>query len=473
MSGVAHTDPGSRRDVLPRALGGDDAAPCARFPTSFLWGAATAGHQVEGENRASDWFEYEEEGRLPHRSGSACRQHELYAADFDLARLGGHNAHRLSIEWSRIEPTPGGWSAEGLEHYRRVVSALRERGLEPIVTLHHFTNPAWFTRRGGWRRGDSPTRFARYVKRVVDALGDHVRYWVTINEPMVFAKHGYIVGDWPPCVSGSWIQAARVLLNLARGHEAAYRVIHEKAPDAQVGFAHSAPIFEPCDPDRRVDRIATRLRDGAWNDAFFHLLAVAQRMSGRKQGADRGLDFIGINYYTRSIVRGRRPRRTSRPEGHRRSRLSTLFGEECTEDHHARGPWSDLGWEIYPRGLERTLIRFAGLGRPLLVTENGLATRDEALRTAFVTEHLHALCRTVERGIPVLGYLYWSLIDNYEWAHGREPRFGLVEVDYSTQRRIPRPAYHAYAAWCRACGARPDEVLVDVRTGAHERTRGP
>jgi beta-glucosidase len=242
-----------------------------RFPPDFLWGAATSSHQVEGNNHWNDWWEYEESARLPHRSGDACHQYELYEQDFDLARSWGHNAHRFSIEWSRVEPSEGEWNPDAVEHYRSVINALRHRGLEPIVTLHHFTNPAWFSRSGGWLRPDSATVFARYVSYVVENLGQHVKYWLTINEPTVYVMQGYIKGEWPPCLRAAWIKAIRVLRNLAKAHVTAYRVLHKYRHDILVSFAHSAPLLVPCDPERRRDRIATSVRDVFWNRFFFIL----------------------------------------------------------------------------------------------------------------------------------------------------------------------------------------------------------
>ena len=406
-----------------------------RFPTGFLWGAATSSHQVEGNNVSNDWWEYEQAGRLPHRSGEACRQYELYEADFDLARSLGHNAHRFSIEWSRVEPIEGQWNEAAMAHYRAVVAALRRREIEPIVTLHHFTNPAWFARRGGWRRADSAAIFARYVARVSAEL-EGIRHWLTINEPTVYARQAYVRGEWPPCVRGAWLSAMQVLWNQARAHVAAYRVLHQRDRQARVGFAHGVPWIEPCDPRRARDRIAARAQDFAHNDGFLYLIGV---LPVRGPRARRHLDFLGINYYTRTIVRGA-------GGGH-----AMLFGKECLEAHHPdRGVASDMGWEMHPRGLLAVLRKFSRLGRPLMITENGVATTDEAMRTAFLRGHLAALGEAVRLGIDVTGYLHWSLIDNFEWALGTGPRFGLAAVDFHTQARVLRPSAEVYARVCRS-----------------------
>jgi beta-glucosidase len=401
-----------------------------RFPSGFLWGASTSSHQVEGENRWNDWWEYEQGGQLPHVSGDACRHYELFERDFDLARSWGHNAHRLSFEWSRFEPAEGQWNERAVSHY-----TLEQRGLEPVVTLHHFSNPSWFTRRGGWARSDSTGYFVRYVERLTRELGERVKYWVTVNEPTVYVMQGYVTGEWPPCLRGAWARAARALRSLARAHVGAYDVLHRTRPGAMVGFAHSAPLIEPCDPRRGRDRIAAATRDYILNRLFFRLVGAHPGSATRPP-----LDFVGINYYTRNIVR------------HTGSGLGALVGRVCTADHHRRGPVSAMGWEMYPEGLLATLERFSTYELPLLVTENGIATRDEALRREFLLQHIAAAGEAVQRGINLIGYLYWSLIDNFEWAFGTSPKFGLASVDYDTQARQARPCVDDFTRICRENG---------------------
>lgn len=403
------------------SAGPGDLEPSPRFPPGFLWGAATASHQVEGNNRWNDWWAFEESGRLPHRSGEACRHYELFEQDFDLAKSMGHNAHRFSIEWSRIEPRPGEWNDSALEHYVAVVEALRRRAIEPVVTLHHFTNPAWFAEQGGWANAASVAAFSRYVERVAARLSGHVRFWLTVNEPTVYVKHAYVAGDWPPCVRRSWWSAARVLRHMARAHAAAFAILHRARDDAMVGFAHSTPYVVPCDPARSADRLAAYLRDYALNRAFVRLL-------GRRPQAV--LDFIGLNYYARQVVRWRPVLGTA-----------ALFGFECREDHHGEArTFTRLGWEVFAPGLRAALNSFARCGLPLVVTENGIATEDEDERTRFLANHVTEVARAKSDGVPILGYFCWTLMDNYEWIEGREAKFGLAEVDFATQQRLPRPA---------------------------------
>jgi beta-glucosidase len=406
-----------------------------RFPEGFLWGAATSSHQVEGNNRWNDWWDYEKSGQLPYLSGDACRHYELYEQDFDMAKSWGHGAHRFSIEWSRIEPEEGRWNAEAVAHYRDVIHALRERGLEPVVTLHHFSNPLWFLRKGGWLCGSSVAAFVRYVRYVAQELGTDVRYWITINEPTVYAKHGYVLGDWPPCEKGAWAKAARVLYHMAKAHRLAYRSLHQVLGDVMVGFAHSAPLVMPCDRGgRSSDRLVAWFRDLALNRAIFYLAGIARFGSWPHK---RHCDFIGLNYYTRSVVR------------RGRGGMGSLLGEECWDDQRPeKGVRSDTDWEVYPQGILAVLRKFAGYGLPLLVSENGIATKDEALRSVFLREHLRYLAEALASGVNVIGYFYWTLMDNFEWALGTNAHFGLAAVDFETQQRIPRPCAEKFARVC-------------------------
>jgi beta-glucosidase len=403
-----------------------------RFPPGFLWGAATAAHQVEGGNRWSDWWQYEQDGRLPYMSGIACDQLARYESDFDMARDMGHSCHRFSIEWSRIEPAEGQFSHEALEHYARVIAALRARGLEPVVTLQHFTLPAWLAARGGWLRRDAPGLFARYAGRVVERLGPSVTYWLTINEPTVYVSQAYLNGAWPPMELNAWGRAARVLRQMARAHVAAYEALKGREPDARVSFAHNALWMEPCDPRRWLDRLAAGMRDYVYNSLFFRLI-------GASTTTPRHLDYVALNYYTRCCVRfsGRGP--------------TAVLGRACRLDHHeGAGRRGDVGWEVYPQGLAGALGRFRRLKLPLFVTENGIATVDDDLRCEYIESHLEVLAGAIDNGVEVLGYLHWSLMDNYEWDRGTSAQFGLAAVDHTSQVRTPRRSAQVLARICQA-----------------------
>jgi len=405
------------------------------FPANFLFGAATASHQVEGNNRDSDWWEYEQAGLMPFESGLGCDHYHLYNEDFDLAQSWGHNCHRLSVEWSRIEPREGEWNEMAVAHYIDVFDALRQRNIEPIVTLNHFTLPAWFLRRGGWAAKDAPAIFARFAGRFVKQAGKSVSYWVTINEPTVYVQQAYINGEWPPLKSRSWIAAIKVLRNLARAHSMAYSEIKSADMNAIIGYAHSAMDVQPCNPRRLADRSTSAARNFLLNSLFLRLIGMRPNRLESKQ---ENLDFIGINYYSRCCV-------SAGAFG-----PSWLIGRACKLDHHENcGTRSSIGWEMYPMGLATVLDQFSAYGIPMLVTENGIATNDDHLRCQFLTEHLQVISDSLVEGKNILGYVHWSLIDNFEWHHGFAARFGLAEVDFETLERHARPSAELYSRVCR------------------------
>ena len=399
------------------------------FPKNFLWGAATAAHQVEGNNRNCDWWEWEKRVGLPEPSGEACRQYELYCQDFDLARALNHNAHRLSVEWARIEPEEGKFDEKEIRHYLDVITALGERNLIPLVTLHHFTNPLWFARLGGWRHPRAAFYFARYVEKIVGVLADKVNYWITINEPLVYVYHSYLLGLWPP-QQKSLFKSLGVTNNLARCHIRAYHLIHEiykkkNLSPPMVSIAKNTQAFIPCRPTLK-NKFAVRLRNWWYNFKFVNQLY-----------ASGALDFIGINYYSPSIVNARN------------WGLMSLILGVCTQDHHSMQK-NSLGWYIYPQGLYELLMSFKKYRLPVIVTENGISTSDDNQRWDYIRQHLAMAARAISEGTDLRGYLYWSLLDNFEWDKGFGPRFGLIEVDYHTYERRVKDSARKYAEICKS-----------------------
>ncbi|MDP8924763.1 MAG: glycoside hydrolase family 1 protein [Chloroflexota bacterium] len=413
-----------------------------RFPDGFLWGSATAAHQVEGNNWNNDWWAAEQAGRVPVKSGPACDQYNRFREDFALLGELGHTSHRLSLEWSRIEPRPGQFDRAAIEHYRRVIVACRERGMEPLVTLHHFTNPIWFAERGGWTRPGAARVFERYARRVALEYRDLVRHWITINEPGVYAAQGWVLGVWPP-MSANVAAAPLVMRNLALAHGRAYHAIHAEQPDAQVGVAHHWRIFGPFDPHRLTDRWIAALRNRLMNLVFPIAIRTGRLVpplgSGRvvPELADTE-DWVGLNYYTRELDRF----------DVRMARMG--FSREMA----ASGERNQLGWEIYPEGLYRALTTIAppASGKDVIVTENGVPEPDseDEVRPSFLVRHLAACHRAIEAGVRLRGYHYWTSLDNFEWAEGFAPRFGLVHVDFATQARTPKPSAHLYRDIIRA-----------------------
>ena len=398
-----------------------------KFPEGFLWGAATAAYQVEGRNDRSDWWRWEREAGK-ECSGAACRHYDLYELDFELAKGLGHNAHRLSIEWSRVEPEEGKFSEAALQHYAAVILALRARNIEPVVTLHHFTNPVWFADLGGWQDKRSVDYFLRFSEPLVRALAKHVRYWITLNEPTIYFSHAYFLGVWPPQKKSFWAMTA-VKSHMAAAHIKAYRMIHKvyrelNLPKPSVSISQHMQAFVPCTSSVK-NRFAAFLRH-----KWFNLGLIDQFVR------HKALDFIGINYYSRQRV------------DLKRWGLRNLIADVCEGDHHPVKK-NSLGWDIYPEGLSDLLLRLKKYHLPVMITENGICTPDDALRWEFITGHLRSIHKAVEQGVPVTGYLYWSLLDNFEWDKGFGPRFGLIEMDYKTQQRTVRESAKQFAKVCK------------------------
>jgi beta-glucosidase len=408
-----------------------------RFPGGFLWGAATSAQQVEGGNALNDWALWEGAGRVP-ASGAACDHYHRYREDFDLAHSIAHNAHRFSLEWSRIEPEEGRFSEEALAHYADVLAALIERGIEPVVTILHYTLPQWLAARGGWECADFERHFMRYVEKIVEAYGDRVHWWITLNEPVVQVFKGWLIGQWPPGKTFEYPAAFQVIRRMLRSHVRAYHAIHAKRADARVGVAQHVLAFTPCNPRSFRDRLSVRFREYIFNQLFVDALHKGTlRVPGlfwERLPAGRTLDFIGLNYYTRDFVHN-----TGLD-------IPGLVGGTCPLDHHEHiGKRNALGWEVYPEGLAHFLKIFNRYHLPVLITENGVPAASDEDRWTFIYMHLWQVARAIDEGVNVVGYLYWSLLDNYEWADGYRAKFGLIGVDFATQKRTVRHSARLFA----------------------------
>ena len=398
-----------------------------RFPQGFLWGAATASYQVEGGIENTDWAEAARAGRVPP-CGTACDHYHRYEADFDIAKSLGHNAHRLSIEWARIEPEEGKFDEEAITHYRSVLVALRERGMKPYVTLWHFTLPLWFAEKGGFERGDAPRIFARYCAFVVSKLDDLCSDFSTMNEPNVYGSNGWLRGSWPPFKrfaltdlisitnSGRTYESRaqkglrplflylRVMKHLALAHNRAYREIKNMSPDTNVSLVKHVILFHAnWNP---VNKLIAYFANYFWTYRFMNRTA-------------KQCDSIGLNYY-----------------------FHKKFGDTATYEK------TDMDWDIYPEGVEDSLMMLAKYKKPLYISESGIADEKDVHRADYVTCQVRATWRAIQRGADVRAHMYWSLLDNYEWALGFEKRFGLVAVDYKTQKRVIRPSAQVYREIC-------------------------
>jgi beta-glucosidase len=432
-----------------------------RFPEGFRWGTGTSAHQVEGGNRWNDWWRFEHTPGAIHdgsTSGDACRHYERFDEDFALAAADGHNAHRLSFEWSRIEPERGRIAGDAVAHYHHVLASLRRRGLHPLVTLHHFTLPLWVADHGSWESRETIDRFLGFVRFCAREFGGEVDWWCTVNEPEVLAFRGWSEGLWPPRKRDD-SAALAVMANLLEAHGLSYRVLHEEdrwdadgdGKPASVGFAKHLVQFEGDRPWLPLDGLRARFEDAVFNEAVLqaqvtgdiHLsIPGATAVKRHVPELRQSFDYVGLNYYTRWMVRA------TGPEPHVAKRGTAR---------------TDLGWEIFPRGLEEAIVRAGSLGRPVLVTEHGFADATDALRPHALVESLLHLGRAIDRGAHVLGYLHWSLMDNFEWADGYRGRFGLYAVDFADPDR-PRRRTRSAELFARI--ARSNAITLDLAAEA-------
>lgn len=382
------------------------------FPDGFVWGTATAAHQIEGGNWNCDWWAFEHAPNTPcvEPSGDACDSYQRYPADIALVRDLGLGAYRFSIEWARIEPEAGEFSLGALDHYRRVCAECHEHGIMPVVTFHHFTTPRWLAALGGWGSGAVVDLFARYCERAAAHIGDVIGMACTINEPNIVSLMGYVVGVFPP--------GRRDLAEYATVNDN-FKAAHRAAVDALKAGPGSFPVGQT-------------IAMGDWSapEGAEETLARTRHMhEGQFLEASRGDDFVGVQAYSRTRLSAE-----GLPEG-------PEPGVPVVES---------MGYEYWPRAAE-VAIRYASdvAGVPIYVTENGIGTDDDEQRVAYVRDALDGVGRCIEDGIDVRGYFYWSLLDNFEWALGYVPRFGLVEVDRATFARTAKPS----ARWLASVAA--------------------
>lgn len=382
------------------------------FPAGFVWGTATSAHQVEGGNWNSDWWAWEHTAGSPCQepSGDACDHWQRYPEDLRLLAQLGFNAYRFSVEWARVEPEDGEFSTAALDHYRRVCATCLEHGLEPIVTLHHFTLPRWVAARGGFTAPATAERFARYAEQVARRLRGVVGRVCTVNEPNIVAAFGHQWGLFPPGLRDADARR-RADDTLLAAHRLAAPAVKSTLPGVPVGLCLSMTDYQ-AEPGGEM-----------------HLETERRLMEDQYLETARGDDFIGVQTYTRM-----------------------RFGRDGVLPPPTGARLTMMPYEYWPQALEATVRRATEVTRgvPVLVTEHGIATADDAERIEFVREGLRGVQRCLADGIAVRGYIYWSLLDNFEWIFGYRPTFGLVAVDRLTQRRIPKPSATWLGAVARA-----------------------
>lgn len=424
--------------------------------TKFLWGAATSSHQIEGDNRQNDWWAWEARGMVEGgvHSDQATDHLHRFREDMGLAAELGLNSYRFSIEWSRIEPEEGVFSAESIEWYSELLSECEKHRLLPMVTLHHFTSPRWFAEAGGFTSPQSSEKFLRYVRKIAKILGPRIPLWCTINEPMVLTVGTYL-GKFMPPGEFSPPQAALSCHHLLRSHVLAYDLLHSEIQERkgpwrdrpiEVGIAHNMLDIQA---DRKwhpaeqiLQYLLNRFYNDAWLDAVtgleqrFYIPGLIPRLAPITEARNRRtVDFIGINYYTKAHVQWR-----PRAPAHERPAqlpIGVVFGRR-------KDLVSDLEWAVHPEGLRKILHRVSRYGLPIYITENGIADREDRLRPDFLCSHLKEVARAIRLGMDIRGYYHWSLLDNFEWSKGFGPRFGLFRVDYATLSRSATQSARLY-----------------------------
>ncbi len=408
------------------------------FPEGFVWGTAACAHQVEGGNWNNDWWEWEHRPGTPcaEFSGDCCDHYHRYDSDFALFASLGHNAHRFGIEWARIEPERGEFSNAALDHYARVLDSLHEHELTPFATLHHFSSPRWLAADGGWASDGVVDRFRRYAEVVADRLGDRIPFVCTINEPHIVAIVGYQGTAFPPG-AGDKTLYPKVTHNFIEAHAAALAAFKQRQPSAQVGLVLATSHYQAVDEASQAvrDRIHHRtvgvyhqaLRDGVIR-GFGDEIEVP--------GLSGASDFVGVNYYSRTRI--------------------DISAPAYTADVPADAEITQMGYEVVPQCFPPVLVEASrATGLPVYVTENGIGTDDDHQRVRYIATHLAAVRQAMDEGADVRGYLYWSSMDNFEWAFGYARTFGLIAVDRETFVRTPKSSAHYFAEIARANAVDP------------------
>jgi beta-glucosidase len=393
------------------------------FPADFVFGVATSAYQVEGHIE-NDWSEWERAGKLkePHaRCGRGVDHWNRFDEDLGLVKAVGATAFRISLEWARIEPEPGKFDREAVERYRERLLAMKAAGVRPVVTLHHFTHPTWFAKVSPWHTTDCLEIWRRYAKVCAELLEGLDALVITFNEPMVLLFGGYIA------------RAMLALANLVRCHVIAREEIRARSPNAELGISQNTLVFAPERAWHPLDRAVARMASWNYNHALLSALVSGKlrlqipgtgSINVEIEGARDSTEFVGMNYYTRAHIKfiTRKP--------------FIVFGYR---DPSKRG-LTDIGWEEYPEGFGQMLLEMKRYKLPVWVTENGIDDRQGHRRSSYLHDHWQRLLDARDRGVDVRGYLYWSLLDNFEWLEGWGPRFGLYRVDFETLERTPTPA---------------------------------
>jgi beta-glucosidase len=424
------------------------------LPETFMLGVATASAQIEGGDTNHSWHRWShQKGNIADGTncGVADDHWNRIDEDIELMKQLNIDTYRMSLEWSRIEPGKGKFSRDAIDHYRDEIIKLKNAGIIPLITLHHFSNPLWLEDSGAWTNSNVVKHFCDYAEYVFHHLGDLVSDWVTINEPNVYLVFGYVYGTWPPGKQNMrmYFKGAK---NMIASHIAVYNKIHDLAgekglKDVKVGTCHHLRIFQSKNNGFAEKKICALL-ERVFHDMFVTGMAEGKLLRPLGKGYPFGKgdyqDFFGINYYTRDIV-------SFNPLN-----IAQLFSETEVMDG---SPVNDLGWEIYPEGLYALCKRYyERFKKPVFITENGTCDKHDAFRTKYIYDHLLQIEKLRKDNIDVQRYYHWTLMDNFEWAEGLSARFGLIDVDYDTQKRHVRKSGLFYRDLCMRRGVTRDMI---------------
>ncbi|MCC7076979.1 MAG: glycoside hydrolase family 1 protein [Acidimicrobiia bacterium] len=434
------------------------------FPRDFLWGVAVSAHQVEGGS-VDSWTAWEDAGRVPEKAGIACDWWRDAERDLDLAAALGLNALRLSTAWARVEPEEGSFDDKALHRYHEIAQGMIDRGIRPMVCLHHFADPVWFARRGAFTSPGAVDLFARYAARVADALGDVCDMWLTFNEPSAYLARGWLTGEYPPGERGNIVAAGIGLGNIARAHAAAYRVLHARIQDASVSWVQHQHTLVPAS-HRVVDRVAARVQDRHINAAFPHFVRTGRSFpelrvfTGDVSAVQGTADFLGISHCGRWRVRFDR-RAAAEGFAHHYAPSGARTGDGSPDPLHG---------ECDPDGIESVARLLAKWGKPVYVLEHGVADAADRIRPWLVVEAVRCCHELIEDGVDLRGYFHATLVDAFEWERGWSTRCGLVALDRATQQRAVRESGRLYGAIASAGALTADQQSRHARCGGPAQT---
>ena len=416
-----------------------------KLPQTFRFCVTTAAHQIEGNNTNSDWWEWEQlPGKIKNgdRSGIATEAWKHFDEDVKNMKWLGIDTYRFSVEWAKIEPEEGVFDESVLAEYRSQIEKLQANGIDPMITLYHFTLPLWVSKNGGWEWSGIADAFDRFTEKVATRLGSGVTLWITLNEPLTIIVAGYMSTVFPPG-KNEMNSIALPMANMVRAHARAYHTLHRVLDSTshrvRVGLAHHLRNFDPWRSRNPLDRYASKKFDEIFNWAIptavqngtlrFSMPFIAHANEFIPEAINTQ-DFFGLNYYSRDRIE-----------------VNPFVQEKIKRNVTPGAPLTDLGWEIYPDGLSRILeevgTRFSQM--PIWIAENGIADSQDSQRTKFIQDHLSRVADAIQTGLPIEGYCHWTLNDNFEWAEGWSAQFGLFSLEPGTLHRIPRPSAYDFA----------------------------